>query len=186
MQLSLRDHARHPNETNLDTHYILPPQGLWNAYLKARQGADQAETIQPRTSVSPTPSAHIVAEPGPRKLVSNEPASKENYATIATAPTLPYAPSPNARPMSPASLVPKLRWANIGWYYHWGNKQYDFTRGKIVVNAVYRDVCKRAVQAVPWDTVFANQEASEEDWGDEPNWTTWSDSYGKCNYDCVI
>ena len=178
VQISLRDHARHPNETNLDTHYVLPQEGLWNAYLHARETGGQEETVQPRAALPPDTSPHLVAEPGPRKLITNETASKENYATLAAAPTLPYAPSPNARPMSHAALIPKLRWANIGWYYHWGNKQYDFTRGKIAVNPAYRDVCTRAVQAVPWDRVFADKVAALEGWGDEPDWTTWRDSYG--------
>lgn len=177
VQVSLRDHARQPNETNLDTHYVLPEEGLWNAYLQDRASGSAAETVQPRISLPATDSTHLVAESGPRKLITNEAASKENYATLAAAPTLPYAPSPNVRPVSPAALVPKLRWANIGWYYHWGNKQYDFTRGKTAPNAAYRDVCTRAVQSVPWDRVFADTEATEE-WGDEPDWTTWRDSYG--------
>ncbi|KAJ3520201.1 hypothetical protein NM688_g9197 [Phlebia brevispora] len=184
VRVSLRDQAKHPNETNLDTHYMLPEEGLWNAYLKARHDGTSEESIPPRAATSDDQSHYIVAEPGPRKLISNEAASKENYATIAAAPALPYAPSLNAKPMSPTTLVPKLRWANIGWYYHWGSKQYDFTRGKIEVNHAYRDVCRRAVQAVPWSQVFSQDDLT--DWGDEPDWTTWRDSYGIPSYAIVL
>lgn len=180
VEISLRDHAQHPNETNLDTHYVLPAEGLWNAYVAARANDGHGECIPPRApSASSESSQYIAADPGPRKLISNEPASKENYASLASAPTLPYAPSPNAKPMYPAALVPKLRWANIGWYYHWGSKQYDFTRGKIAVNPAYRNICKQAVQSVPWSQVFHDSEDTLKDWGDEPDWTTWHDSYGE-------
>ena len=179
VQVSLRDHARHPNETNLDTHYLLPAQGLWNAYISHQKTGEDGENIHPRASTSSEePSQYIAAEPGPRKLISNEASSKDNYASLASTPALPYAPSPNAKSMSPAALVQKLRWANIGWYYHWGSKQYDFTRGKIEVNSAYRSVCKKAVQSVPWSEVFHDRENTIKDWGDEPDWTSWHDSYG--------
>ena len=171
---SLKNHARYPNETNLDTHYLLPKEGLWNAYLRLKQEHEM-------TGIFPRVAASTSLEPqdnaGPRQLISNEPASKENFVKIASTPAAPAPPSQNARMSSPKELMPKLRWANIGWYYHWGNKQYDFTRGKIPVSDIYGSVCKRAVRAVPWDTVFDTRSGGE--WGDEPSWTSWAESYGR-------
>ncbi|PSS32177.1 hypothetical protein PHLCEN_2v2050 [Hermanssonia centrifuga] len=174
---SLRDHARHPNETNLDTHYILPEEGLWKSYISSGETGHHEEDIQPRASTSSSPIAHINIPPGPRQLISNEPASTQNFAKIVTAPTLPAAPSLNAKVTSAASLIPKLRWANIGWYYHWGNKQYDFARGKINVSSVYSEVCKSAVKTIPWEEVFSEEKNSSVEWGDEPDWKDWQDSY---------
>ena len=74
--------------------------------------------------------------------------------------------------------MPKLRWANIGWFYHWGTKQYDFTKGKQPVSDAYRIVCKDAVESVHWDEVFRREDV--EGWGEEgPDWHTWRDSYGE-------
>ena len=179
VRISLRDHARHPNETNLDTHYILPERGLWHTFLEGKRHGLEAQSVYPRALIPSDPSTHMPIEAGPRQLISNEAASKENLSKLTDTPMLPYAPSPNAKLMSPASLIPKLRWANIGWYYHWGTKQYDFSRGKIPVNPAYRGICTRAVQSVPWDEVFANDPATAEEWGDEPDWRTWHDSYGE-------
>ncbi|KAI0691192.1 hypothetical protein BC835DRAFT_1279687 [Cytidiella melzeri] len=173
---SLRDHARHPNETNLDTHYILPKDGLWNAYARSRQASESISDIQPR--VSTCSAANQQSNTGPRQIISNEPATKENFAKLVSAPTAPAPPSPNARACPPGALISKLRWANIGWYYHWGNKQYDFTRGKIPVSKIYTDVCKRAVKAVPWDMVFGDvDQGIVAEWGDEPGWDSWAESY---------
>lgn len=175
VQWSLKDHARHPNETNLDTHYILPEEGLWNAYVRSQMETSVPD-VQPRAPAGG--SSEQKSNGGPRQLISNEPASKQNFFKLASAPVAPAPPSPNAHPTSPQSLIPKLRWANIGWYYHWGNKQYDFTRGKIPVSSIFEDVCTRAVKAVPWNDVFNGVSQDDSEWGDEPRWNSWAESYG--------
>ena len=172
MRWALSDHARCPNETNLDTHYILPTNGLWNEYLRVRKGEIEDVEITPRAALqSSTPGTEATPEaassasareapqvqaepPGPRKLISNEPASPENYTSLARTPKLPAPPSQTLRPVPTSSLIPKLRWANIGWYYHWGTKQYDFTRGPGEIAGLVRGVCRRAVEQIPWEKVF--------------------------------
>ncbi|EKM55906.1 uncharacterized protein PHACADRAFT_174062 [Phanerochaete carnosa HHB-10118-sp] len=184
---SLKDHAKLPNETNLDAHYLFPPGGLWDVYLKFLNDGTDEETIQPKASTSSSPAAsstpyNASADPtsGPRTLISNSPASPSLLPTLLTLSTPPPAPSPNAKPCSPAALVPKLRWANIGWHYHWGNKQYDFTRGRGGgVAEVYRAVCKRAVQSVNWEDVYRGIAitADEGDGGAIEEWRTWREDY---------
>ncbi|RDX52669.1 hypothetical protein OH76DRAFT_1399912 [Lentinus brumalis] len=184
---ALRDHARSPNETNLDTHYVLPRQGLWNDYLRVRKGEMQDVEVIPRAVLqTPTPAtAEATPEytqtqavpPGPRQLISNEPASPDNYAELARTPKLPAPPSQTLRPVPTSSLISKLRWANIGWYYHWGTKQYDFTRGPGEIAGLVRRVCKRAVEQIPWARVFAGGEG-EDGWGNGgPDWMHWKDTY---------
>jgi len=73
-------------------------------------------------------------------------------------------------------MIYKLRWANIGWYYHWGTKQYDFTRGKGEVDDLLRGICKKAVGSVDWGKVF------NEGWGEEDGereWEKWNETYGQ-------
>lgn len=175
VQWSLRDHARSPNETNLDTHYVIPEEGLWNTYVEARKDASYSDVIQPRAACL-SPSDLPEEKPGPRQLISNEAANKENYLELSSTAKLPSAPSLTVKPASPITLLPKLRWANIGWYYHWGSKQYDFARGKIEVSDTIQRVCKRVVGSVPWEEVFRGD---ENDWGDDgPEWKDWHQTYG--------
>ena len=178
---ALCEQARHPNETNLDTHYVLPEGGLWNTYLDVRRKTCEDEYIQPRASLRSEPSESTVAEPpGPRKLVSNEPAGKDNYDTLSSTPKPPAAPSTSVQPIRVSALVPKLRWANIGWSYHWGTKQYDFSKGKAVISQEVRSLCKRAVQAVRRDQVYANDKSTDDDWGEDgPDWGQWNENYGE-------
>ncbi|KAH9929633.1 hypothetical protein B0H21DRAFT_781123 [Amylocystis lapponica] len=174
---SLCEQARSPNETNLDAHYFLPEQGLWNKYVEARRAVTADECVVPRAIGSST-SSDAVSSCGPRQLISNEPVSKENYATIASSPKPSPVPSASPRPMHVSELVPKLRWANIGWFYHWGSKQYDFTRGRGAVGGHIASVCKAVVEAVPWDEVFLDDHGAICNWSNEgPDWSSWTETY---------
>lgn len=161
---SLSEHAKDPNPTNLDVHYLLPKQGLWNSYLR-----------NPDEIIHPRPAGDSEPEPaGPRQLINNPPASPDNFQTLHGAPKPPPAPSSTSRPSTCAKLLPKLRWANIGWFYHWGSKQYDFTQGKGEIHPDLRNVCQSAVAAVNWQDVYGNS-----DWGGaEEEWRNWGESYG--------
>ena len=174
---SLRDHARRPNETNLDTHYVLPEEGLWNAHLRSTDPSFDVPDVQPKAS---TPgidlSAYTSSTTGPRQLISNEAASKDNVGGLAlgAAAQPPMAPSPTAVATSPSKLLPKLRWANVGWFYHWGTKQYDFTRGKIDVAPEIKSLCQSIIRAVDWRRVFGDLHLED----DAEDWKVWSETYG--------
>ncbi|KAJ7685103.1 hypothetical protein DFH06DRAFT_1157455 [Mycena polygramma] len=171
---SLVDHARYPNETNLDIHYILPEDGLWTVCERARGDPSQDICVQPRASTSELPAAEEA--PGPRQLVNNTPATPENFLALSATPKLASAPSTTVQPTSASALLRKLRWANIGWYYHWGTKQYDFTKGKGKIDDVLADVCRNAVHAVDWDQVYGSSDIGN--WGDSaPEWKTWNRDY---------
>jgi alkylated DNA repair protein alkB family protein 1 len=74
-------------------------------------------------------------------------------------------------------LVPKLRWANIGRFYHWGTKQYDFSRPKVPVHDHVASICKKAVRTINWSAVFDGSEGS---WPEgDAGWGAWTDGYGK-------
>ncbi|KAH0827006.1 hypothetical protein J3R83DRAFT_4673 [Lanmaoa asiatica] len=171
---SLRDHARRPNETNLDTHYVLPPEGVWNAHLQSRTSTGtESPLIRTRASfdcksLSRSPSS------GPRQLISNDPASVDNFSSLQSLQKPPSEPSTTVSDCPPSDLVSKLRWANIGWSYHWGSKQYDFSRGKGEIDPFLRDLCKRAVGTVRWEEVFDGDDL--DGWGND-DWRTWTDTY---------
>ena len=174
---SLKDHARYPNETNLDTHYMVPEEGLWNAHLRSRDPSSDVPDILPKASAHGTDSSvYMSSVAGPRQLVSNVAASVDNIEslTLNAAARPPTTPSPTAVATSPSKLLSKLRWANIGWFYHWGTKQYDFTRGEIDVAPEIKSLCQSIVRAVDWKHVFGNLHFENE--GED--WETWPETYG--------
>ena len=170
---SLADHARHPNETNIDTHYRIPRDGLWNLHLKSQSDPKTDILIQPKAadadSAPPEP-------PGRRQLINNAPVNLTNFHFLSSSKP-PQAPSPTVQPTYASELLPKLRWANIGWYYHWGTKQYDFTKGRGTINDFLKDVCRNAVRAIDWEQVYSSAEAAWENPA-EPDWKSWNDTYG--------
>ncbi|KAF8557347.1 hypothetical protein OG21DRAFT_1494924 [Imleria badia] len=170
---SLRDHARHPNETNLDAHYVLPHNGLWNAHLQSRTAGTEPSLIRTKSSLD-SESLSRSSSSGPRQLISNDPASLDNFSSLQSLPKPPPEPSTTVSDRLPSDLVPKLRWANIGWSYHWGSKQYDFSKGKGEIDPFLRDLCQRAVGTVLWEKVFDEDE--RKGWGGD-DWRTWKDSY---------
>jgi alkylated DNA repair protein alkB family protein 1 len=177
VQWSLKDHARYPNETNLDTHYILPEEGLWNAHLRSRDSSSSVPDVQPKASAPGIDSpAYMSSLSGPRRLISNAAASVDNIEilTLKAAAQPPMEPSLTVASASPSKLLPKLRWANIGWFYHWGTKQYDFTRGKIDVAPEIKSLCQTIVRAVDWRRVFGDLHLENE----AEDWVTWPESYG--------
>ncbi|KAF9246112.1 hypothetical protein BU15DRAFT_58241 [Melanogaster broomeanus] len=163
---SLRDHARHPNETNLDAHYTLPPEGIWNAHLQSR--AEGAERTLIRTKVSvDNKSLPRISSSGPRELISNDAASADNFHSLQTVPKPPPEASASVSDCTPSELVPKLRWANIA-------SNTTSPRGKGEIDPRVRDLCKSAVGSVPWEKVFGQDDL--EGWGDD-DWRTWQDTY---------
>jgi alkylated DNA repair protein alkB family protein 1 len=141
--------------------------------MAARNDPQRDFLVQPKASTS---SALDQTPPGPRQLINNTPASPENFAKISMTLKSPSSPSPTVQRASVSSLIYKLRWANIGWYYHWGTKQYDFSKGPGVIDEDLRSVCKDAVCSVDWGKVHDSQAPG---WGrDGPDWDTWDDSYG--------
>ncbi|KAF9457178.1 hypothetical protein BDZ94DRAFT_1176154 [Collybia nuda] len=168
---SLSEQARSPNETNLDTHYVLPSEGIWANWLCCRNDPSKDILIYPKALV--TTSNPVL--PGPRQLVENTPANPHNFSALASIPKPPQVPSPNVQAVFSSTLIPKLRWANIGWYYHWGTKQYDFAQGKAPIHDRVKNLCKGVVESIDWGQIFSDVQP---DWGDgEPDWRTWRDTY---------
>lgn len=168
---SLQEHSHTPNETNLDIHYVLPAEGLWNKSVQ-----DGTALVYPRPIEGDT--LYLKSESGPRQLINNTPANMNNFESMNHASKPPPLPSAT-EPFTCSDLLPRLRWANIGWFYHWGTKQYDFTKGKIPVHDAIRTVCKGAVRSIEWKDVFASDTS---DWGpDGPDWMDWHEKYGTCS-----
>ncbi|KAG8729827.1 hypothetical protein FRC12_020681 [Ceratobasidium sp. 428] len=175
----LREHARSPNESNLDAHYHVPSAGLWNEW----------ETVSKRREVDPE--FDIVVEikwkkdiasdeyhppDTERTLVDNTPGSLKTFVSIKSQPKLAPMPSSSLSPTTVSTLIPKLRWSNIGLNYHWGTKSYDFEREKVPFPDDIRDICVDAVRSIQWKDVWEG-EAEGMNWDDGEDWNVWEHTY---------
>ncbi|KAI9321266.1 hypothetical protein BX666DRAFT_2017334 [Dichotomocladium elegans] len=101
----LEEYTKAPNISNLDTHYEIPPQGLWAAAC--------SQTVRGEMSLN-----DVV----PRKSdkVWQEEANqyeKRDPPPVETVPLLP-----------PQELMRKMRWVMLGYQYHWPTKSYHLDR----------------------------------------------------------
>lgn len=98
--------ARRPNVTSLDPHYKLPAEGLWNALIDGK-GAETVESIEFRPCAT-SPSAED-------QQIGSSMSSSTNSLDTSRANT----PEPGAKKeITIRELVPKLRWANVGYHYN--------------------------------------------------------------------
>lgn len=131
--------------------------------------------IEPKRPTGPEPPEY--PPEGPRPLTDNTPVELSNFDTVYTQPRPPPPPSSHLPPVHASKLLLKLRWANIGYFYHWGTKTYDFTKPKAEYPRELRILCKDVVASIDWHQVWEGM--SDEDWGEEgPDWETWPETYG--------
>ncbi|KDQ14571.1 hypothetical protein BOTBODRAFT_32704 [Botryobasidium botryosum FD-172 SS1] len=178
----LRDQPRFPNETNLDTHYFVPEDGLWpswerkwHAQTRGPDGPSGVDFEDP--IIHPKASTSEQKPSGGRSLTENSPTTPSNFHEVASQPKPPPPPSSSLSATPATQLLPKLRWANIGRSYHWGTKNYDFSRKLAPFPEDIKDICTRVVRYISWDDVWGSSSTrNEEDWGGEGP-ETWRDSY---------
>lgn len=173
------DNARSPNENNLDTHYNVPAEGLWAAWKTFNH-----ERIYNPGSVEPivetkTPTDSVMQTESKRTLIENKPASVENFEDMQAMAKLPAPPSSTLTPLPLSSILPRLRWSNIGHFYHWGTKSYQFDREHIPIPSDIKSVCQRAVRAIPWNHVWSNAaDISAGEWElASPDFDQWHETY---------
>ncbi|KAF8507322.1 hypothetical protein BU17DRAFT_78130 [Hysterangium stoloniferum] len=177
---SLCNQARQPNETNLDIHYHLPSAGLWNTHVLACNsesdvGSDEnCYIVRPKRPTGPEPP--VYSPDGPRPLIDNAPLDISHFEDVYSQPKSIPPPSLHLPPTHASKLLYKLRWANIGYYYHWGSKSYDFTKPKTEYPQYVRRICKDVVRSIEWRQLWEGTPAEE--WGDyAPDWESWPETY---------
>ena len=173
IRTTLENHAKSPNENNLDTHYILPKEGLWPAWKAfSKERMRDSGSVEP--IIEPKASAGITAQPDPKRtLIENVPASVENLEDLKALEKLPAPPSNTLTSLPLSSILHKLRWSNIGHFYHWGTKSYQFNREQIPVPSDIKSICQRAVRSVPWSDVWRDIDTG--DW--ERDYDQWNETY---------
>lgn len=169
---SLRDIPTPPNRNSLDVHYNLPTEGLWHHYAKNTK----SDVAKPRAATeSPRETPSYYAPSGERPLINNEPSTFETLKQTARSRNPEIPPSTTVKPLNGERAMYKLRWTNIGHYYHWGLKQYDFSvrdpqnGGPIAIPEPVAEVCRSAVEAIPWQHTCVAEAAEEWKKGYKPD-----------------
>lgn len=164
----LSEQARTPNDTNLRAC-----QEAENSPSDLSSQSSEKFIVQPKR---PEGEERPDYQEGSRPRIDNVPGDATNFQEECSKPKPPPPPSSHLPPIHASKLIYKLRWANIGYYYHWSSKSYDFSKPKTEYPQYLHDICKRVVASIDWKDVWDN--GQEEDWGGAgPDWEEWPDSY---------
>ncbi|KAJ3176514.1 hypothetical protein HDU87_005208 [Geranomyces variabilis] len=123
VQACLSEFARHPNVTNLDTHYRLPEGGLWAQAERERADQDVAPLERRHDGNVPDVEAYEV------KLATAD----QDTAVPAVPGSVRIDPPTTATPRLKNSLtaseaLKRLRWASLGYQYNWASNTYHLDR----------------------------------------------------------
>ena len=179
----LRNHARAPNENNLNIHYAVLPNGLWReweAYTsRATSDSTTPEPIVQSKHEEKEMDAQMEVESGRRQLINNAPANVDNFEEMRAVPKPAPTPSNTTSPLPLSAILLKLRWSNIGHFYHWGTKSYEFDREYIPIPEEIRNICQDAVNSLKWEEVWKDgADHKSGDWGDDgPDWNDWHETF---------
>ena len=119
----LRNYTTRPNVTNLDTHFVIPDEGVWNVYetslsseppvLHRRKPEDFITSSDDERYTEPTPSQSAPHPPSTATKVKIDP---------------PTTDTPFLKPLLPSEAIHQLRWASLGFQYNWSTKEYHLDR----------------------------------------------------------
>ncbi|TNY22356.1 hypothetical protein DMC30DRAFT_411045 [Rhodotorula diobovata] len=156
-------HARRPNLTQLDKLYDLPSEGLWNAWTTGKgeevvERTADAAAVGPGVTAGPSAAANALGLEGATK-------------------TAPKGAEPAQGAVTVRDLLPKLRWANVGWFYDWTTKRYEFDRGFVSLPPLVHLCCRALARQTPWQHVFSNDKPSSLSGKASPDWRRWKDVY---------
>lgn len=172
IRAALLDYSR-LNETNLHAHYMVPPSGIW----KLHESGDP-QLILPKSSQVQADVQYEIENKGPRRRVENQEASLEDLAGMMADTKLNQAPSTSVKPSSATDLLPRLRWTNLGHFYHWGSKSYDLSKHPPPVPSEVRNLCKNLVAGIEWDSLWPTDYDPQDTLGlSSAEWNSWGETY---------
>jgi alkylated DNA repair protein alkB family protein 1 len=106
INLCLSRYAKPPNLTNLDAHFEMPIDGIFNTFCNSEN-----LLIQPRQFQSSTQTVYDQTHPESKLLIDP-----------------PTDPIRNKKPIPISKVLNRLRWVTLGYQYNWTAKTYFFDR----------------------------------------------------------
>ncbi|KAI8388032.1 uncharacterized protein BYT42DRAFT_602653 [Radiomyces spectabilis] len=133
---SLSNYPRPPNISNLDTHYDIDVDGLWQLYEKEEQGilkdylVPKKATAESDSSDDDTDIDTYEEEPQPQTQTQTCPATacSPSFVPDLSGPKPDPLPAATVPLLKPSELIRKIRWITLGYHYHWPTKTYHFDR----------------------------------------------------------
>ena len=136
----LREYTQLPNVTNLDTHYHMPLEGLWERFLN-----DPVSVLPIREFES----GEIAQE---NATEANVAGSNGTISNIKIDP--PTCQRPYVKPVTVQDALKKLRWTSLGFQYYWKTKTSHLDRREAMPELI-GSVTRAIVKAVEPETGYS-------------------------------
>ncbi|KAI9292685.1 hypothetical protein K502DRAFT_325680 [Neoconidiobolus thromboides FSU 785] len=153
--LNTIDHIRPPFISNLDTHYIIPKDGIFTEYVNKYNNPDIT-----LSDVKLKLDLNELKNNGEEKKESEYKGIKTTLATQGyqynglndkNAPIK----NTNLKQMTSDKLIYKLRWITFGVQYHWPTKKYLYNE-EVKVPSFLGDLCKSIIDCI-YDIEFFDE-----------------------------
>ena len=159
---ALSAYTRPPNVSNLDTHWHIPKDGLWQQWVDERVGNNtDVSLVKPRQGSGEWNEDQQIAKDEERYQLHQR---KENHdpntsqmsaGTIGSSEKLRIHDSdvsPSTSDLSrsgclPSTLIRRLRWVTLGFQYDWFTKEY-VTNSRSPFPTDFATICQTIVAAV--------------------------------------
>ena len=135
VKYALQDWSKAPNLSNLDAHYYLPKQGIWNAFVE-----DPKQMIEHR-------------------VYQDNSAQRYDEELVIDPPTDAML---KKKPVEIQSIMNRLRWVTLGYQYNWTEKVYFFDRSPPfppLANDLMKEIVKTVEPLTGYSSVDWKSEA---------------------------
>ncbi|KAL0092333.1 hypothetical protein J3Q64DRAFT_1807934 [Phycomyces blakesleeanus] len=165
----LSEYTLSPSTSNLDTHYVTPPNGFWNLYEREHlqdlkegdadyfvakkagfTGSEQrydSSDSEDENSNNKSNSISNFNNTFEKETVPTPTACSREFEPVQWQPKPDPPPAPSVPLLSPRELFRKMRWTTIGCHYHWPTKTYHLDR-RFPVPEDVRDLTQAVAHAV--------------------------------------
>jgi alkylated DNA repair protein alkB family protein 1 len=128
----LQKYTQAPNSSNLDAHYDVPAEGIWNLYTRSHNRSsyeDDCELLIKRKSGSTNgQKTSESADPYDASASSNQLNLEMDTKNVGEKLNQTSSQNTASDFLQPSELVRKLRWVSLGYQYNWSEKVYFFDR----------------------------------------------------------
>ncbi|OAD78707.1 hypothetical protein PHYBLDRAFT_99020, partial [Phycomyces blakesleeanus NRRL 1555(-)] len=139
----LSEYTLSPSTSNLDTHYVTPPNGFWNLYerehLQDLKEGDADYFVAKKAGFTGSEQRY--------DSIPTPTACSREFEPVQWQPKPDPPPAPSVPLLSPRELFRKMRWTTIGCHYHWPTKTYHLDR-RFPVPEDVRDLTQAVAHAV--------------------------------------
>jgi alkylated DNA repair protein alkB family protein 1 len=142
IRLALEEWAKSPNISNLDSHFVLSTEGIWNDFVSSK--SKEMPIYVEKRHFTPDVQSAVIDQPDIKMTESDgheafekckEECQNQSKNVVSVHDTdlnividKPTDSMLNTKDALIEKVMPRLRWCTLGYQYNWSKKEYHFDR----------------------------------------------------------